>query len=104
MDIHHSYVRKSGFIAGVRCPTYCLTCQHFSLVLMDAKMSSLTNTLYCFAIFSEMRDFLLFFQVIDPDNPFGCSDAVRILLLQFSSLLVEQASPHIHDAANKYVF
>lgn len=40
-------------------------------------------------------------QVIDPDNPFGCSDAVRILLLQFSSLLVEQASPHIHDAANK---
>ena len=46
----------------------------------------------------------LFFQVIDPDNPFGCSDAVRILLLQFSSLLVEQASPHIHDAANKYVF
>ena len=42
-------------------------------------------------------------RVIDPDNPFGASDAVRILLLQFSSLLVEQASPHIHDAANKYV-
>ena len=41
--------------------------------------------------------------VIDPDNPFGTSDAVRILLLQFSSLLVEQASHHIHDAANKYV-
>jgi len=40
--------------------------------------------------------------VIDPDNPFGTSDAVRILLLQFSSLLVEQASHHIHDAANKY--
>ena len=40
-------------------------------------------------------------KVIDPDNPFGTSDAVRILLLQFSSLLVEQASPHIHDAANK---
>jgi transformation/transcription domain-associated protein len=40
-------------------------------------------------------------QVIDPDNPFGTSDAVRILLLQFSSLLVEQASAHIHDAANK---
>lgn len=40
-------------------------------------------------------------KVIDPDNPFGTSDSVRILLLQFSSLLVEQASPHIHDAANK---
>lgn len=40
-------------------------------------------------------------KVIDPENPFGTSDAVRILLLQFSSLLVEQASPHIHDAANK---
>lgn len=40
-------------------------------------------------------------KVIDPDNPFGMSDSVRILLLQFSCLLVEQASPHIHDAANK---
>lgn len=40
-------------------------------------------------------------RVIDPDNPFGMSDSVRILLLQFSCLLVEQASPHIHDAANK---
>ncbi|KAL5007444.1 hypothetical protein ScPMuIL_016250 [Solemya velum] len=40
-------------------------------------------------------------KIIDPDNPFGTSDAVRILLLQFSSLLVEQASAHIHDAANK---
>ena len=40
-------------------------------------------------------------RVVDPENPFGTSDAVRILLLQFSSLLVEQASPHIHDAANK---
>ncbi|XP_064648217.1 transformation/transcription domain-associated protein-like isoform X2 [Lineus longissimus] len=40
-------------------------------------------------------------KIIDPDNPFGTSDAVRILLLQFSSLLVEQAAPHIHDAANK---
>ncbi|ESO94110.1 hypothetical protein LOTGIDRAFT_176729, partial [Lottia gigantea] len=39
-------------------------------------------------------------RIIDPDNPFATSDAVRILLLQFSSLLVEQASPHIHDAAN----
>lgn len=42
-------------------------------------------------------------KVIDPDNPFKTSDAVRILLLQFSSLLVEQASHHIHDATNKYV-
>jgi len=42
-------------------------------------------------------------RIIDPDNPFGTSDAVRILLLQFSSLLVEQASHHIHDAANKLV-
>ena len=42
-------------------------------------------------------------KVIDPENPFGTSDAVRILLLQFSSLLVEQAAPHIHDAANKLV-
>lgn len=40
-------------------------------------------------------------KVIDPEKPFGTSDAVRILLLQFSCLLVEQASPHIHDAANK---
>lgn len=35
------------------------------------------------------------FQLIDPDNPFA--DCVRISLLQFSCLLVEQASPHIHD-------
>ena len=40
-------------------------------------------------------------KVIDPDNPFGTCDAVRILLLQFSCLLVEKAAPHIHDAANK---
>ncbi|XP_068742186.1 transformation/transcription domain-associated protein-like isoform X1 [Montipora capricornis] len=40
-------------------------------------------------------------KVIDPENPFGTSDAVRILLLQFSALLVEHASQHIHDAANK---
>ncbi|XP_071454988.1 transformation/transcription domain-associated protein [Hetaerina americana] len=40
-------------------------------------------------------------RVIDPENPFGTADSVRILLLQFSCLLVEQASPHIHDAANK---
>ena len=30
-------------------------------------------------------------------------DSVRILLLQFSALLVEYAAPHIHDASNKYV-
>lgn len=41
-------------------------------------------------------------KVIDPENPTTViSDAVRILLLQFACLLVEQASPHIHDAANK---
>jgi len=40
-------------------------------------------------------------RVIDPKIPFGTSDAVRILLLQLSCLLVEQASQHIHDAANK---
>ena len=70
-------------------------------------------------------------KVIDPDNPFGTSvslgfsfvetsreewvingvkkqlfflwfqDAVRILLLQFSALLVEHACQHIHDPANK---
>ncbi|KAG7311694.1 hypothetical protein JYU34_002748 [Plutella xylostella] len=39
--------------------------------------------------------------VIDPENPFGCSDAVRISLLQFACLLLEQASAHIHDANNK---
>lgn len=40
-------------------------------------------------------------KVIDPENPFGNTDAVRILLLQFSCLLVEQASPHIHNVLNK---
>ncbi|CAH3023319.1 unnamed protein product [Porites evermanni] len=40
-------------------------------------------------------------RVVDPVNPFGTSDAVRILLLQFSALLVEHASQHIHDASNK---
>ncbi|KAJ9592433.1 hypothetical protein L9F63_015849, partial [Diploptera punctata] len=40
-------------------------------------------------------------KVIDPEKPFGNADSVRILLLQFSCLLVEQASPHIHDVANK---
>lgn len=36
-------------------------------------------------------------RVIDPDNPFANEDAVRIALLQFACLLVERASPHIHD-------
>jgi len=39
--------------------------------------------------------------IIDPENPFGTSDTVRILLLQFSCLLVDQGAAHIHDAANK---
>nr|XP_022312772.1 transformation/transcription domain-associated protein-like [Crassostrea virginica] len=39
-------------------------------------------------------------KIIDPENLFGISDSVRILLLQFSSLLMEQASSHIHDANN----
>lgn len=42
-----------------------------------------------------------FSQVIDPDNPTGNADCVRILLLQFSCLLVEQALPHTHDSPNK---
>lgn len=40
-------------------------------------------------------------KLIDPDSPFPQADCVRISLLQFSCLLVEQASPHIHDANNK---
>jgi len=44
-------------------------------------------------------------KVIDPicsgDKKFIVSDAVRILLLQFSCLLVDQASPHIHEATNR---
>ncbi|KAJ8954217.1 hypothetical protein NQ318_005812 [Aromia moschata] len=36
-------------------------------------------------------------KLIDPDNPFPSADCVRISLLQFSCLLVEQASQHIHD-------
>ncbi|KAL0100349.1 hypothetical protein PUN28_019603 [Cardiocondyla obscurior] len=40
-------------------------------------------------------------KIIDPDNPFGSADCVRISLLQFSRLLVEQASQHIHDVTNK---
>ncbi|KAK7066693.1 hypothetical protein SK128_022508, partial [Halocaridina rubra] len=41
-------------------------------------------------------------RVINPDEPFVYSDAVRILLLQFSCLLVEKASAHIHDVCNKW--
>uniref|UniRef100_A0AAR5Q8F1 FAT domain-containing protein n=1 Tax=Dendroctonus ponderosae TaxID=77166 RepID=A0AAR5Q8F1_DENPD len=36
-------------------------------------------------------------KLIDPDSPFPQADCVRISLLQFACLLVEQASPHIHD-------
>ncbi|XP_035793214.1 transcription-associated protein 1-like isoform X2 [Anopheles albimanus] len=36
-------------------------------------------------------------KVIDPDKPFANDDGVRIALLQFACLLVEKASPHIHD-------
>lgn len=34
-------------------------------------------------------------------SPFRISDSVRIFILQLSCLLLEQASAHIHDAANK---
>ncbi|XP_066597811.1 transformation/transcription domain-associated protein isoform X1 [Prorops nasuta] len=40
-------------------------------------------------------------KIINPENPFGSADCVRISVLQFSCLLVEQASPHIHDVTNK---
>ena len=40
-------------------------------------------------------------RVITPDEPFAYSDAVRILLLQLSCLLVEQAASHIHDSVSK---
>ncbi|XP_058465654.1 transcription-associated protein 1 isoform X1 [Malaya genurostris] len=36
-------------------------------------------------------------KVIDPEKPFANEDSVRIALLQFACLLVERASPHIHD-------
>lgn len=36
-------------------------------------------------------------KIIDPEKPFANEDAVRIALLQFACLLVERASPHIHD-------
>eukprot|EP00118_Oscarella_pearsei_P018052 m.182608 g.182608 ORF g.182608 m.182608 type:complete len:3843 (+) comp39295_c0_seq28:119-11647(+) len=41
-------------------------------------------------------------RVIDADNPLATSDALRILLLQFSALLVEKAPEYIHDPANKH--
>ncbi|XP_065834052.1 transformation/transcription domain-associated protein-like isoform X2 [Oscarella lobularis] len=40
-------------------------------------------------------------RVIDADNPLATTDALRILLLQFSALLVEKAPEYIHDPANK---
>ncbi len=40
-------------------------------------------------------------QIIDPEKPFDTSDTVRILLLQFSCLLVDLGAAHIHDASNK---
>ncbi|XP_066149283.1 transcription-associated protein 1 isoform X2 [Euwallacea fornicatus] len=36
-------------------------------------------------------------KIIDQVSPYPQPDCVRIALLQFSCLLVEQASPHIHD-------
>ncbi|XP_055838887.1 transcription-associated protein 1 isoform X2 [Episyrphus balteatus] len=36
-------------------------------------------------------------KVFDPEKPFANDDAVRIALLQFACLLVDKASPHIHD-------
>lgn len=39
-------------------------------------------------------------KVIDTE-PSATSDSVRILLLQFSALLVEHAGAHVHDAANR---
>lgn len=39
--------------------------------------------------------------IINLKNPYRISDSVRIFILQLSCLLLEQASAHIHDAANK---
>lgn len=39
--------------------------------------------------------------IINLKNPCKISDSVRIFILQLSCLLLEQASAHIHDAANK---
>ena len=41
-------------------------------------------------------------EIIDPQNPFKTSDTVRILLLQFSCLLVDEGAAHIHDAGKRY--
>nr|XP_018666778.1 transformation/transcription domain-associated protein isoform X1 [Ciona intestinalis]XP_018666779.1 transformation/transcription domain-associated protein isoform X2 [Ciona intestinalis] len=40
-------------------------------------------------------------RVIDPDKPYAAPDAVQIQLLRFLSLLVDRASPYIHDPSNK---
>lgn len=48
-----------------------------------------------------MMHFYLCFSIIDPDKPYGVSDAIRIQLLRFLALLVENASTHIHDPTNK---
>jgi transformation/transcription domain-associated protein len=40
-------------------------------------------------------------QVIDCDHPLAAPDALRIMLLQFSALLVDQASEYVHDPSNK---
>ena len=37
-------------------------------------------------------------------NPFKTSDTVRILLLQFSCLLVDEGAAHIHDAGKLKIF
>lgn len=36
-------------------------------------------------------------RIVDPDNPFDNDESLRIAVLQFACLLVERASPHIHD-------
>lgn len=38
---------------------------------------------------------------LDPDRRTYVSDSLRVLLLQFSSLLVDQAPQHIHDVSNR---
>jgi transformation/transcription domain-associated protein len=40
-------------------------------------------------------------RVIDPENPYGQSDSVRIFLLQLSSIFVQYAHEYIHDVNNK---
>jgi transformation/transcription domain-associated protein len=40
-------------------------------------------------------------RVIDPENPYGQSDSVRIFLLQLSSVFVQYAHEYIHDVNNK---